>query len=184
MEYSSKRPVPIALYHHDQDHKCKACEINISSDKIFAEQLHFEKLDGVLDGIDCLTIDIPHVISVNIDDKCFALAVSPHTNAITVAPLNSVNKRFGWKFSKCADRRYKICCPSEHLATDSQLSPYLCSNDNLLKIDVNDQWFLDPRVNGKYVISNPHSSNTFNSDYSKFENVEYFDVYTPPITSR
>jgi len=39
-------------------------------------------------------------------------------------------------------------------------------------------------MNGKYSISNSISSKPFNTDYASYENVEYFDVYSPPITTK
>jgi len=41
-------------------------------------------------------------------------------------------------------------------------------------------------MNGDYIISNPNPSTgaKWSGDYSKFEDVEYFDVYTPPISSK
>jgi len=39
-------------------------------------------------------------------------------------------------------------------------------------------------MNGKYSISNSISSKPFNTDYASYENVEYFDVYSPPIKSK
>jgi len=41
-------------------------------------------------------------------------------------------------------------------------------------------------MNGDYKISNPnpHAGAQFDSHYSKFSDVEYFDVYSPPIRSR
>merc|ERR1712025_223417 len=41
-------------------------------------------------------------------------------------------------------------------------------------------------MNGEYLISNPNtvSGIEWSSDYGKYENVEYMDVYSPPISSR
>ena len=41
-------------------------------------------------------------------------------------------------------------------------------------------------MNGEYLLSNPNpnSKNKFSTEYSSYENVEYFDVYSPLITSR
>ena len=41
-------------------------------------------------------------------------------------------------------------------------------------------------MNGEYLLSNanPSASGEWNSDYGKFENVEYFDVYSPPISTK
>eukprot|EP00117_Sycon_ciliatum_P029408 scpid52803/ scgid23424/ len=41
-------------------------------------------------------------------------------------------------------------------------------------------------MNGLYLISNPNPASTvkYSTDYSKRENVSYFDVYTPPIVTR
>merc|ERR1712025_1465784 len=41
-------------------------------------------------------------------------------------------------------------------------------------------------MNGEYLISNPNtvSGIEWSSDYRKYENVEYMDVYSPPISSR
>ena len=41
-------------------------------------------------------------------------------------------------------------------------------------------------MNGEYLLSNPNpnSKNKFSTEYSSYENVEYFDVYSPLLTSR
>ena len=41
-------------------------------------------------------------------------------------------------------------------------------------------------MNGEYLISNPNtgSGNSFSTSYSTYPNVEYFDIYTPPISTR
>jgi len=41
-------------------------------------------------------------------------------------------------------------------------------------------------MNGDYIISNanPSSEQPWSGDYSKYEDVEYFDVYSPPISTR
>ena len=41
-------------------------------------------------------------------------------------------------------------------------------------------------MNGDYIISNANtiSEHPWSGDYSKFEDVEYFDVYSPPISSK
>ena len=41
-------------------------------------------------------------------------------------------------------------------------------------------------MNGEYLIANPNDNgdNHFSTQYSKYPNVEYFDVYTPPISTR
>ena len=41
-------------------------------------------------------------------------------------------------------------------------------------------------MNGEYLIANPNNNgeNVFSTQYSKYPNVEYFDVYTPPISTR
>jgi len=41
-------------------------------------------------------------------------------------------------------------------------------------------------MNGLYTISNPNSATTneFNSDYNSFSDVEYFEVYSPPISTK
>ena len=39
-------------------------------------------------------------------------------------------------------------------------------------------------MNGEYLIANPHPDKPFNTDYSSYDGVEYFDVYTPPITTK
>ena len=41
-------------------------------------------------------------------------------------------------------------------------------------------------MNGEYLIANPNDNgdNRFSTQYSKYPNVEYFDVYTPPISTR
>ena len=40
-------------------------------------------------------------------------------------------------------------------------------------------------MNGDYLISNqdPNAPSSWSSSYSKFEDVEFFDVYSPPISS-
>jgi len=41
-------------------------------------------------------------------------------------------------------------------------------------------------MNGLYTISNPNTATTneFNSDYNSFSDVEYFEVYSPPISTK
>ena len=41
-------------------------------------------------------------------------------------------------------------------------------------------------MNGEYLISNPNhaSGNTYSTLYSDRPNVEYFDAYSPPISTR
>ena len=41
----------------------------------------------------------------------------------------------------------------------------------------------DSNMNGEYVISNPNyaSKTQFPTDYTKRNNIKYFDVYSPPI---
>ena len=41
-------------------------------------------------------------------------------------------------------------------------------------------------MNGEYVIANPNydSPHKFSTSYSSYPNVEYFDVYSPPISTR
>ena len=41
-------------------------------------------------------------------------------------------------------------------------------------------------MNGDYIISNsnPSSATEWSGDYSKYEDVEYFDVYSPPISTK
>ena len=41
-------------------------------------------------------------------------------------------------------------------------------------------------MNGDYIISNanPSSEQPWSGDYSKYEDVEFFDVYSPPISTR
>merc|ERR1719167_222303 len=41
-------------------------------------------------------------------------------------------------------------------------------------------------MNGEYLLSNanPSASGKWNSDYGKFEDVEFFDVYSPPISTK
>ena len=41
-------------------------------------------------------------------------------------------------------------------------------------------------MNGEYLIANPNDNgdNRFSTQYSKYPNVEFFDVYTPPISTR
>merc|ERR1712130_949680 len=41
-------------------------------------------------------------------------------------------------------------------------------------------------MNGLYTISNPNpaATNEFNSDYNSFSDVEYFEVYSPPISTK
>ena len=40
-------------------------------------------------------------------------------------------------------------------------------------------------MNGEYLISNPKvGAKPFSTQYSSYENVEYFDAYSPPITSK
>ena len=40
-------------------------------------------------------------------------------------------------------------------------------------------------MNGDYLISNPDPTapSSWSSSYSKFEDVEFFDVYSPPIST-
>ena len=40
-------------------------------------------------------------------------------------------------------------------------------------------------MNGDYLISNPdpNAPSSWSSRYSKFEDVEFFDVYSPPIST-
>jgi len=41
-------------------------------------------------------------------------------------------------------------------------------------------------MNGDYVISNPNydSHKKFSTSYDSYPNIEYFDVYSPPISTR
>ena len=39
-------------------------------------------------------------------------------------------------------------------------------------------------MNGEYLISNPQPDKTFSTQYKDYENVEFFDVYSPPINSK
>ena len=41
-------------------------------------------------------------------------------------------------------------------------------------------------MNGEYLISNPNNNEgkSFSTLYSTYPNVEYFDVYSPPIATR
>ena len=41
-------------------------------------------------------------------------------------------------------------------------------------------------MNGEYLISNPNNANgkSFSTLYSTYPNVEYFDAYSPPISTR
>merc|ERR1719369_1390948 len=41
-------------------------------------------------------------------------------------------------------------------------------------------------MNGEYLLSNanPSASGKWNSDYGKFKDVEFFDVYSPPISTK
>ena len=41
-------------------------------------------------------------------------------------------------------------------------------------------------MNGDYLIGNPNhdSPNKFSTSYSTYPNVEYFDAYSPPISTR
>ena len=41
-------------------------------------------------------------------------------------------------------------------------------------------------MNGDYLIANPNydSQNKFSTSYSSYPNVEFFDVYSPPISTR
>ena len=41
-------------------------------------------------------------------------------------------------------------------------------------------------MNGEYLIANPNTNaeNSFSTLYSKYPNIEHFEVYTPPISTR
>jgi hypothetical protein len=44
---------------------------------------------------------------------------------------------------------------------------------------------LAPNMNGEYGIANPHNNGKFSSNYSQLHpTAEYFDVYSPPISTK
>ena len=39
-------------------------------------------------------------------------------------------------------------------------------------------------MNGDYLISNPHPNNKFTGNYSDFDDIDFFDVYSHEIKTR